>query len=195
MKHLLVISSILLVLIISGCSTQTNGIDKTNEDPYAELIECETLDQETLINKCKEVGRNELSCEYLDMNGLISECWIAVQRASGNPQICDYYENVSGKDFCLFNVGVGSLNENVCSLAHNFEEVEGAFASWRDACYKEVAIGKKSLTLCEKIEGSNVKDECFFKVAVAIGDPNLCRNIENNRSEYICSREIKDMLA
>lgn len=50
--------------------------------------------------------------------------------------------------------------------------------SYREWCYREMAISTKNVSLCDKIqEDADTKQQCYFYTFKAIQDINLCENL------------------
>jgi hypothetical protein len=184
------------IIILSGCNQVENATSEDKgfiEDFSAALNDCETLSDDQLIEKCNGYQSSPVLCD-IDKVGkaaLVGTCKKIVMQQSKNSRICDYYSKLKEKEFCLFNVAIGSLDGTICEQTHNRGEIEGITANTKDACFREVAIGKASSSLCQKIGGKNIKDECYWKIAKANKDHSLCENVESEKSKERCIKDAK----
>lgn len=196
MKNALVISMVIIVLLIIGIYFFYFKNTNSSEKLFEELKECNNLDDAELTSRCKQYGQEDFqeqtdnTCENSYRFGLIQICQKYVVKSSGDPEICDYFEDNGEKDFCLWMVASGSLNEKICEQTHQQGEIEGIIANNRDACYNDIAIGKNNEDLCSKIERSTIRDSCYWMIAKAKKDVNICEKINYQRSKELCKSDV-----
>ena len=75
-------------------------------------------------------------------------------------------------------------------------DVHCSSASSKDSCYKEVAIQRKDVDICDRITSDSVKNSCLSKLAFALNNMDMCRGIkkihESSEDRAECYMEFVD---
>ncbi len=179
---IVIVIAILLYVIFNGFKS-----NQSSDNLYKELLGCDKLDEQSLLNKCINNWEPEI-CRYAGKDGLIGFCKRIVTRQSKNTNICGFYNNTNEKNFCYNDVAIGSANQDICN------KIQGVNETWDgkpinrkvENCYSSVAEFALSEEMCLTISADFIRDECYGEIAKAKNDKSICNLIKDSRSKELC---------
>tara|TARA_Y100000034_G_scaffold5829_1_gene6453 strand:+ start:214 stop:1329 length:1116 start_codon:yes stop_codon:yes gene_type:complete len=159
----------------------TQGLEELNST-YCEQIEIEHYKYQCLgivnedVDFCAEINQEKGTTS----ESAAHECFKEVAKKKNNEGMCYGIENENFINDC---VAVFEQDEEVCLVA----------GSYKDVCYKNVAVEKLNETVCENIisySNSILLNDCYASVALAKEDKSICANINVPRDVARCNKAI-----
>jgi hypothetical protein len=112
-----------------------------------------------------ETGQRLLECELYTDEGEKVYCISKVAIESECNVVCDNIKDINIREMCQMSVAGSTKNASIC---------EGMRPDYQDNCYSDVGLATKDLSICEKINNSDMRDRCYSDVAIYHRDTSIC---------------------
>jgi hypothetical protein len=116
-------------------------------------------------------------CTSNETEQLLVKCWLLTDEGervyclsqtaikSGCNVVCASIKDINLREVCQMGVAGTTNNASIC---------EGMRPDYKDNCYSEVGLATKDLSICEKINDSDMRDKCYSDVAIYRRDTSIC---------------------
>jgi hypothetical protein len=99
------------------------------------------------------------TCVSIIEDGIRDSCRMEIAKALGEPALCTSVENPYFRNFVCYNQVLASNNQSVLSL-QKCDGIPENDMSWRDECYKRMAILTGNFSICDMIHDEGIKSRC-----------------------------------